>query len=84
MSWAANTYEQITDLLIETRTPQGVFGHLRLLEGRDIFIDSYKNPSTKQELFLIRERTIERSFSENTSINRLVISPAILQCLNLT
>ena len=54
-----------------------------LAEGRDIFIDSYKNPSTKQELFLIRERTLECNYSDNTSINRFVISQAILQCLNL-
>ena len=54
-----------------------------LVGGRDIFIDSYKNASTKQEQFPIRERTIERNFSDNTSINRFVISQAILQCLNL-
>lgn len=54
-----------------------------LADDRDIFIDSYKNPATKQEVFLIRERTIERNFSDNTSINRFVISQAILQCLNL-
>lgn len=46
-----------------------------LAEGRDIFIDSY--------IFLIRERTIERNFSDNTSINRFVISQGTLQCLNL-
>ena len=54
-----------------------------LAKGRDIFIDSYKSPSTKQEQFLIREQTIELNFSDNTSINRFLISQAILQCLNL-
>lgn len=50
---------------------------------REIFIDSYKSPSTKQEQFLIREQTIEHNFSDNTSTNRFLISQAILQCLNL-
>ena len=46
-------------------------------------IDSYQNPNTKQELFLIRERQIERIFSDNTSINRFVISQPTLKCLNM-
>ena len=33
-----------------------------LAENRDVVIDSYQNPSTKQELHLIRERQIERIF----------------------
>ena len=33
-----------------------------LAENRDVVIDSYQNPSTKQELHLIKERQIERIF----------------------
>lgn len=54
-----------------------------LAENRDVTIDSYQNPNTKQEIFLIRERQIERIFPDNTSINRFVISEAILKCLEL-
>lgn len=56
-----------------------------LAENRDVTIDSYQNPNTKKELFLIRERKLERIFSDlyNTSINRFVISEAILKCLNM-
>ena len=54
-----------------------------LAENRDVVIDSYQNPNTKQELYLIRKRQIERIFSDNTSINRFVISQSILKCLNM-
>ena len=54
-----------------------------LAAGRDIFIDSYTNPTTKQVLFLVRVRTIEHIFTDNTSISRFVISQAILSCLNM-
>ena len=54
-----------------------------LAENRGLVIDSYQNPDTKQELYLIRERQIERMFSDNTSINRFVISQSILKCLNM-
>lgn len=54
-----------------------------LAENRDITIDSYKNLNTKNELFLIRERQIELILSDSTSINRFVISQAILKCLNI-
>ena len=54
-----------------------------LAENHDVVIDSYQNPNTKQELYLIRERQIERIFSDNTSINRFVISQSILKCLNM-
>ena len=54
-----------------------------LAENRDVVINSYQNPNTKQELYLIRERQIERIFSDNTSINRFVISQSILKCLNI-
>ena len=56
---------------------------LALAENRDVTIDSYQNPSTKQEIYLIRERQIERILSDNTSINGFVISEAILKCLKL-
>ena len=39
-----------------------------LTEGKNVTIDNYK------DLFLIREQTVERIFSDNTSINRFVIS----------
>ena len=48
-----------------------------LAEGRNITIDNYK------DLFLTREQKVERIFSDNTSINRFVISEAILKCLPL-
>ena len=40
---------------------------------KDIFIDRYMNDLTDQELFLVRERQIDRIFSDNTSVNRFVI-----------
>ena len=40
---------------------------------KDIFIDRYMNDLTDQELFLVRERKIDRIFSDNTSVNRFVI-----------
>ena len=54
-----------------------------LAKNRDVTIDSYQNPNTKQEPFSIRERQIKRIISDNTSINRFVISEAILKCVNL-
>ena len=54
-----------------------------LAENRDVVIDSYQNPNTKQELYLIREHQIECIFSDNTSINCFVISQSILKCLNM-
>ena len=47
-------------------------------EDKNITIDNYK------DLYLIREQTVEIIFSDNTSINRFVISEAILNCLQLT
>ena len=42
---------------------------------KDIFIDRYMNDLTDQELFLVRERQIDRIFSDNTSaIDLLYIS----------
>lgn len=54
-----------------------------LATGKNISIDSDKNSYTDQELFLVRERQTERIFSDNTSMNRFVVSQAILACLNL-
>ena len=48
-----------------------------LAVDRNITIDNDK------DLFLLRERTVERLLSDNTSINRFVISEAILKCLKL-
>ena len=36
------------------------------------------------DIFFIREQQIECIFSDNTSINRFVVSEAILKCLQLT
>ena len=63
--------------------PPNASGNRPLLKNRDATIDSYQNPNTKQEIYLIRERQIERILSDNTSINRFVISEAILKCLKL-
>ena len=48
-----------------------------MAEQRHVTIDHYN------EIFLIREPTCERIFSDNTSINRFVVSEAILKCLQL-
>lgn len=36
-----------------------------------------------EDIYLIREQKCERMFSDNTSINRFVVSQAILRCLQL-
>lgn len=46
-----------------------------LAEGKNITIDNYN------DLFLVREQTVERFFSDNTSVNRFVVSQAIFRCL---
>ena len=48
-----------------------------LAENRDVIIDSYQNPNTKQELFLIRERQIERIISDKYS--KLIARPHIFE-----
>ena len=48
-----------------------------MADNRNVTIDYYN------ELFLIREQEIERLKSDNTSINRFVVSEAILKCLQL-
>ena len=46
-------------------------------DGRNIVIDSYN------EIYLIKEQKCERLFTDNTSVNRFVVSQAILECLKL-
>ena len=46
-------------------------------DGRNIIIDSFN------EIYLIKEQKCERLFTDNTSINRFVVSQAILECLKL-
>lgn len=48
-----------------------------LSEGKNNTIDNHK------DLYLIREQNVERIFSDNTSINRFVISETIVKCLQL-
>ena len=48
-----------------------------MAEGRNLSIDEYNG------LFLIKEQHCERLFSDNTSVNRFVISQSILQLLQL-
>ena len=54
-----------------------------LAENRNIPIDSYQNPTAKNELYLVRESKVERILLDNASINRFVISEAIANCLNM-
>ncbi|XP_068684491.1 uncharacterized protein [Montipora foliosa] len=46
-------------------------------DGRNIIIDSFN------EIYLIKEQKCERMFSDHTSVNRFVVSQAILECLKL-
>ena len=48
-----------------------------LSEGKKVSIDHHNG------LYLIREQKISRVFPDNTSINRFVVSEAILKCLQL-
>lgn len=48
-----------------------------LAQGRNVTIDNYK------DLYLSREQTVERIFSDNTGINRFVISQSIVETLQL-
>ena len=49
-----------------------------MAEGRNVTVDHHNG------LFFIREQQVERIFSDNTSINRFVVSEAILKCIQLT
>ena len=48
-----------------------------LSEGKNLTVDYH------DDIFMIREQNIERIFSDHTSINRFVVSEAILKCLQL-
>ena len=48
-----------------------------MAEGKNVTIDHHDG------IFLIREQQISHIFSDNTSINRFVVSEAILKCLQL-
>ena len=48
-----------------------------MAEGKNVTIDHHNG------IYLIREQKIDRIFSDNTSINRFVVSEAILKCLQL-
>ena len=48
-----------------------------MAEGRNVTVNSFN------DIFLIKEQSCERIFSDNTSINRFVVSEAILKLLEL-
>lgn len=48
-----------------------------MAEGKNVTIDHHDG------IYLIREQKIDRIFSDHTSINRFVVSEAILKCLQL-
>ena len=48
-----------------------------MAEGKNVTIDHHNS------LYLIREQIVSRIFSDHTSINRFVVSEAILKCLQL-
>ena len=48
-----------------------------MAEGRNVTINNFN------DIYLIKEQTCKRIFSDNTSINRFVVSEAILQLLKL-
>ncbi len=48
-----------------------------MAEGKNVTIDHHNR------IYLIREQKIDRIFSDHTSINRFVVSEAILKCLQL-
>ena len=48
-----------------------------MAEGKNVTIDHHNG------IYLVREQKIDRIFSDHTSINRFVVSEAILKCLQL-
>lgn len=48
-----------------------------LAEGKNVTVEKYNG------IYLIREQKCERIFSDNSSVNRFVVSQAILKCLQL-
>ena len=48
-----------------------------MAEGKNVTVENFN------EIYLVREQSVERKFSDHTSINRFVVSEAILKCLQL-
>ena len=48
-----------------------------MAEGKNVTVEEFDG------IFLVREQTIERKFTDHNSINRFVVSEAILKCLQL-
>ena len=48
-----------------------------MAEGKNVTVENF------DEIYLVREQMVERKFSDHTSINRFVVSEAILKCLQL-
>ena len=48
-----------------------------MAEGKSVTVDRHNG------IYLIREQIIDRIFSDQTSINRFVVSEAIFKCLQL-
>ena len=48
-----------------------------MAEGKNVTVEEFNG------IFLVREQTFERKFTDHTSINRFVVSEAILKCLQL-
>lgn len=48
-----------------------------MAEGKNVTVENFN------EIYLVREQSVERKFSDHTSINRFVVSGAILKCLQL-
>ena len=48
-----------------------------MAEGKNVTVEEFNG------IYLVREQTIERKFADHTSINRFVVSEAILKCLQL-
>ena len=46
-------------------------------EGKNVTVEEFNG------IFMVREQSVERKFSDHTSINRFVVSEAILRCLQL-
>ena len=48
-----------------------------MAESKNVTVEEFNG------IYLVREQTIERKFADHTSINRFVVSEAILKCLQL-
>ena len=74
-SLGANILVLIMASHVEIWIQLNVFG--LLAQGRNVTIDNY------EDLYFNREQTVRRIFSDNTGINRFVISQSILKTLQL-